>query len=189
MIYLKYFLLIFISCNSFAHIIHGESGFLHPLTGIDHMIAMIAVGAWSAQLGGGAIIKVPASFVIAMLIGGMLGFYSVALPYIELGIILSVLFLGLAIFFNHKSSLFLAIMSVLCFGVCHGYSHGTEMPSLANKYIYIFGFLATTASLHLIGAVGGLLILDKKYGYLILKLFGLFSFLIGLWLLYNKLSI
>src|SRR5216117_1372918 len=81
----------------------GGSGWLHPLTGIDHMLAMIAVGAWSAQLGKRAVLYVPAAFVAAMLFGGMLGFERFALAGIELGIALSVVLLGSAIALGHRT--------------------------------------------------------------------------------------
>ena len=145
---------------------------MHPLTGIDHMIAMIAVGAWSAQLGGKAIIYVPASFLFAMLRGGWLGFATIQIPGVEFGIALSVLILGIAIALNHKISLVIATLGVGMFGICHGYAHGNEIPNLANKYTYALGFLITTACLHLIGAIGGLIILENKRGSLYLRLCG-----------------
>lgn len=176
-----------INC-SFAHIIHGESGWMHPLSGIDHMTAMVAVGAWSAQLGGKAIFRVPAAFVVAMLIGGVIGFAHFKLPGTELGIAISVLALGLAIALNQKASLIPAVFGVGLFGICHGYAHGFEMPDMANKYLYAIGFLVTTASLHLTGAIGGVLILDNKNGHIWLRLCGLAAVIIGCWLIFPKLS-
>ncbi len=145
---------------------HGfvGSGWLHPLTGIDHMLAMIAVGAWSAQLGKRAVLYVPAAFVAAMLFGGMLGFERFALAGIEFGIALSVMLLGSAIALGHRTSLLLAALGVGLFGMCHGYAHGYEIPGMESTWVYALGFLITTACLHLIGAVGGILIWDRPQG-------------------------
>src|SRR5262245_21617508 len=121
---------------------------------------MIAVGAWSAQLGKYAVFSVPAAFVAAMLLGGMLGFEQFVVPGIELGIAVSVVMLGSAIALERRTPLFLAIVGVGLFGLCHGYAHGYEIPGMESKWMYASGFMITTASLHLIGAVGGILILE-----------------------------
>ena len=166
-----------------AHVLSGESGWLHPLSGIDHMIAMIAVGAWSAQLGGRAIFSVPLAFVVAMFIGGIIGFTHSNLPFAEKGIAVSVLLLGLAIALERRLPIFLAVVGVGLFGICHGYAHGYEMPSVTNKYFYVMGFLITTACLHLVGAIGGLLILENKHGRIYLRLCGGIAIIIGIWLI------
>lgn len=166
-----------------AHALPGESGWLHPLSGVDHMIAMIAVGAWSAQLGGRAIFSVPLAFVVAMFVGGVIGFTHISLPFTEKGIAVSVFLLGLAIALEHRLPIFLAIAGVGLFGICHGYAHGYEMPSMTNKYFYITGFLITTACLHLVGAIGGLLILEDKHGRIYLRLCGGIAIIIGIWLI------
>jgi urease accessory protein len=164
---------------------HGfvGSGWLHPLTGVDHMLAMIAVGAWSAQLGKHAVLYVPGAFVAAMLLGGVLGFEHFALPGIELGIALSVVLLGSAIALGHRTSLLLATLGVGLFGMCHGYAHGYEIPGLESKWLYASGFLITTASLHLIGAVGGMLILEHARGSRWLRFAGAMTATIGCYLL------
>src|SRR5215210_7377815 len=142
----------------------GGSGWLHPLTGSDHMLAMLAVGAWSAQLGKHALFDVPAAFVAAMVFGGTLGFEHVVLPGLELGIALSVVLLGSAIALERRTPLLLAAIGVGLFGMCHGYAHGYDIPSLESTWVYASGFIVTTASLHLIGAVGGMLILERAHG-------------------------
>lgn len=174
---------------SYAHIIHGESGWMHPLSGIDHMIAMIAVGAWSAELGGSAIFKVPMAFVFAMFIGGLIGFTRINLPWTEEGIALSVLLLGLAIAMVHRISILPAVIGVTIFGICHGYAHGYEIPDMANKYIYAIGFLVTTACLHIFGAIGGLLILENKNGKMWLRLCGVCATIVGVFLLAKSFNI
>jgi urease accessory protein len=149
---------------------HGftGSGWLHPLTGIDHMFAMLAVGAWSAQLGGRALYLVPAAFVCAMAVGGTLGFERLAVPGTEAGIALSILLLGIAICWERKLALPLAAIAVALFGVSHGYAHGYEMPLTQNRWSYAIGFLVTTAGLHVAGVAGGLLLLERpKGGYLL----------------------
>ena len=115
--------------SSHAHAISG-SGLLHPLNGIDHLIAMIAVGAYSVQLGGRAIYMVPLSFLAAMLVGGIIGFEKYILYYTELGIALSVALLGIAIGLKERLSIWLAVIGVGLFGICHGYAHGEELPFL-----------------------------------------------------------
>ncbi len=164
---------------------HGfvGSGWLHPLTGIDHMLAMIAVGAWSAQLGKHAVFYVPAAFVAAMLFGGMVGFEHFVLPGIEIGIALSVVMLGSAIALERRTPLFLAAIGVGLFGICHGYAHGYEIPSLESKWVYASGFLITTASLHLIGMAGGTLILEHPHGNRCLRFAGAMMATIGFYLL------
>jgi urease accessory protein len=164
---------------------HGfvGSGWLHPLTGIDHMLAMIAVGAWSAQLGKRAVLYVPAAFVGAMLFGGVLGFERFALAGIELGIAVSVVLLGSAIALERRTPVFLAALGVGLFGMCHGYAHGYEIPSMESTWMYASGFLITTASLHLIGAVGGILILEHARGSRWLRCAGAMIATIGLYLL------
>jgi len=154
-----------------AHGFSG-SGWLHPLTGIDHMFAMLAVGAWSAQLGGRALYFVPAAFVCAMAVGGTLGFERLVIPGTEAGIALSILLLGIAICWERRLALPLAAVAVALFGVSHGYAHGYEMPLTESKWSYAIGFLATTAGLHVAGAVGGLLLLDRPKGSYFLRCAG-----------------
>lgn len=165
---------------------HGfaGSGWLHPLTGIDHMCAMIAVGAWSAQLGGRAIWAVPTAFVCSMLVGGILGFNQIMLQYTEFGIALSVLLLGLAIALECKFGIYLAILGVGIFGLCHGWAHGYEIPSHENKITYALGFIITTACLHILGVVATLLMLEEKHGHTYLRLCGLTCTIVGTYLLF-----
>ncbi len=177
------FLFILISKTCFAHGYAG-SGWLHPLTGYDHMIAMIAVGAWSAQLGGKAIWQVPLAFVCSMLVGGVLGFEHVTVPATEYGIALSVLILGLAIMIECRIGVMIAIVGVGLFGICHGYAHGYEIPQNENRIIYVCGFLVTTICLHLVGAVGGLLLLHEKRGRLYLRCCGGVAMLVGSFLIF-----
>jgi urease accessory protein len=163
----------------FAHGFDG-SGWIHPLTGIDHMSAMIAVGAWSAQLGGPAIYLVPSAFVCAMAIGGTLGFERVVLPGTEAGIAVSILCLGIAICCERRLAIPLASAAVALFGACHGYAHGYEMPLTQDKLSYVVGFLTTTAGLHVTGAVGALLLLERPTGSVMLRAAGAMTAFAGL---------
>lgn len=149
-----------------------EAGWLHPLSGTDHLLAMIAIGAWSCQMGGRAVWMVPTAFVASMLLGGVLGFEQVDLPGVEIGIVLSVVLLGLAIGLEKTFPVPIAAIGVGLFGMFHGYAHGYEMPVMDDKLGYTFGFLSTTATLHVVGAVGAWGLLKLKYGRGILRLLG-----------------
>lgn len=151
----------------------SSQGWLHPLTGLDHLLAMVAVGAWSAQIGGRAIWLVPSAFVLCMLAGGLAGFHQFDIPGVESGIAASVLLLGLAIGTASIVPTWIAAATVGIFGVCHGYAHGYEMPVMDDKASYVCGFLLTTAALHLAGAVGALLLLKRERGGRYLKRAGL----------------
>ena len=171
--------------SSHAHAI-SSSGLLHPLTGIDHLIAMIAVGAYSVQLGGRAIYMVPVSFLVAMLVGGIIGFEQYILYYTELGIALSVALLGIAIGLKERLSLLLAVIGVGLFGICHGYAHGEELPFAENQFSYAAGFMFTTACLHLIGAFGADLIQKRiNKGDRLLQGLGFISAFIGVGLIFQ----
>lgn len=142
----------------------GGSGWIHPLTGVDHMLAMVAVGLWSAQLGGRALAGVPVAFVVAMAIGSAVGVQRHPVDGIEAWIALSVLALGIAIAVHKRLAWPVAAAASLVFGLAHGYVHGLEMPDTAPLG-YAAGFLATTAGLHVAGAVAGLLLLEENAGH------------------------
>jgi len=180
----KWFLviLILLSKYSLAHGF-GTNGLLHPLTGADHILAMVAVGAWSAQMGGKAIYLVPCSFLAMMFLGGITGIEMIAIGKIDWMIALSVILLGLAIYLNKKISLLIASLAVGTFGFCHGYAHGTEIPHAFNAGEYITGFTITTFGLHVIGAVGTLLLLEEKSGPGNLRLLGAVTAFVGACLL------
>lgn len=161
------------------------AGWLHPLSGIDHLLAMIAVGAWSVQIGGRAVWLVPASFVCFMFLGGVLGFEHLELPFTETGVALSVVLLGLAIAFRQRLPLPIAAAATALFGIFHGYAHGYEMPLMQNKLIYTTGFLTTTATLHLVGAFGAHFLQKARTGNRLLRVSGALSALCGVWLVIN----
>lgn len=163
----------------------GGSGLLHPLTGIDHILAMVAVGAWSAQIGGRGIYLVPCCFLVMMVIGGVAGTTIIAINNIDWLISFSIILLGLAIFIDKKVSVFIAGLAVGAFGFTHGYAHGAEIPHNLNVYEYIIGFTITTLALHFIGAVGGLLILEERKGPKQLQVLGAITSVVGVYLLFR----
>ena len=165
------------------------SGFLHPLLGLDHLLAMLAVGILSAQIGGRALWTVPATFVGTMAIGAILGIFGVALPFVEYGITLSVLILGIAIFFGDRIPEWAALIAVVFFALFHGNAHGTEIPVVTNTLglliAYILGFLIATAGLHVIGALIGVLIRRMERGHTLMRIGGLAITLMGVFLIVN----
>jgi len=139
-----------------AHSAGGESagfatGLTHPISGWDHILAMVAVGLWGAQLGRPAIWILPVTFPMVMAFGGMLGLLGIGLPGIEFGIALSAIALGFAVFREAKPKLWIAAVIVGVFAIFHGHAHGTELPPGGNGLLYSIGFVIATGTLHLIG--------------------------------------
>jgi len=133
------------------------SGLGHPLTGLDHICAMIAVGLWAAQCGRRARWLVPLTFVSIMVIGGILGMGGVGIPYVEQGIAASVLVLGIFIAAAVRLPLAASAAIVGLFALFHGYAHGAEMSGTVSGFTYEIGFVTATASLHLSGLSFGLM--------------------------------
>lgn len=154
--------LVFAPMLAHAHPGHDVSGFAagvaHPLHGLDHILAMVAVGLWAAQLGGRARWLVPASFVSVMALGGALGMAGVPLPFAEQGIFASVLILGVLIAAAVRLPVPASMAVVGLFALCHGHAHGLEMPGTAAGLAYGAGFVLATALLHTAGIGTGLLI-------------------------------
>lgn len=140
---------------AFAHPGHGEHGLVaglaHPLTGLDHLLAMFAVGLWAAQQQGAARLALPCTFVGTMLVGGLLGFEGLQLPFMETGIAASVLALGLCVALAVRPPLPLAMAATALFALAHGVAHGLELPDLSSPWLYALGFVAATAALHAAG--------------------------------------
>lgn len=131
------------------------AGLLHPWLGLDHLLAMTAVGLVAAQMGGRALWALPAAFLGAMIIGGTLGMLGLALPGVEMAIALSIIVLGIALAISQKWPLLAAAAIVAACGAFHGHAHGTEMPALAAPIAYAIGFIAATAVLHIVGVTAG----------------------------------
>jgi urease accessory protein len=132
------------------------SGFHHPLSGWDHILAMVAVGLWGAQLGAPAIWVLPVTFPMMMAFGGFLGLVGVPLPGVEVGIALSAIVLGVAVLLEWKSKLALAMTIVAIFAVFHGYAHGSELAPGTSALAYSLGFVVATGCLHGVGIALGL---------------------------------
>jgi len=150
------------SHNAFAHEQTGiagglTSGFMHPLTGLDHLVAMVAVGLWGAQLGAPAIWVLPITFPLVMAVGGVLGVLGIPLPLPELFISLSALVLGAVVAARARWPFAAACAVVAVFAIFHGYAHGAELPRAANPLAYGVGFVVATGLLHLCGIAIGTL--------------------------------
>lgn len=130
-------------------------GFLHPLGGLDHILAMLGVGLLGYVLGGRALWLVPAAFVGMMAAGGGLALAGVAIPFVELGIALSVVVIGGALVFGTSLPVVAAMILAGGFAVFHGHAHGSEMPLAASGLSYGLGFMAATALLHGLGLTLG----------------------------------
>ncbi len=133
------------------------NGFLHPLTGLDHLVAMVAVGLWGAQLGPPGIWVLPICFPTVMAVGGLLGIAGVPLPWTELVIAASALVLGVAVAVALRVPFWAAAIIAGIFAVFHGYAHGLELPGAANPLAYGIGFVVATGMLHASGILIGLL--------------------------------
>ena len=133
------------------------SGFAHPLGGLDHVVAMVAVGLWGAFLGAPAVWLLPVVFPLVMAFGGVLGAAGLPLPSVEVGIALSAVVLGLMVAGAQRPPLWVAAILVGAFAVFHGHAHGTELPAKANALAYSAGFVAATGILHLAGIALSLL--------------------------------
>lgn len=160
------------------------SGFLHPILGLDHLLAMVAVGLISAQMGGKAIWTVPAAFVAAMALGGVIGLVGIPIPAVEYGITGSVLILGLALVANKKLPMWAVMLVVALFAMFHGHAHGTELPALSDTIgliiAYVAGFLIATAGLHVVGALIGIMATRNKKGEMVLRVGGAALAVVGI---------
>jgi urease accessory protein len=144
-----------------AHEQQGQAqGFLtglrHPISGWDHVLAMIAVGLWGAQLGAPALWLLPITFPMMMAAGGFIGLVGIRLPGVEIGVALSALLLGLAVATEAKPKMASCMALVAMFAIFHGHAHGTELPPGQNGLMYSIGFVTATGCLHAIGIAIGL---------------------------------
>ena len=154
--------LVFLNGSAFAHTTPGQAegfvtGFLHPLSGLDHVLAMVAVGIWGAQLKRPAIWVLPIAFPLVMAIGGVLGIRGVPLPGVEIGVAASAVVLGIVILLELRPPLWVAGAIAATFAIFHGYAHGVELPKAASPLTYALGFVLATGTLHLCGILFGLL--------------------------------
>jgi len=185
------FLLLFFSSALSAHeaqsLPYGPflSGITHPVLGFDHLLAMVSVGMISAQIGGRAIWTVPATFVVVMFFGGLLGLNYGGLTGYEIGIAISVLLLGSALAADKKLKAGFAMIAVAVFAVFHGYAHGEEIPTIAEPPPYVAGFMTGTIILHIAGVVLADISTHYEKGKILLRFLGGFIALSGMYFLIN----
>ena len=189
----KFLLTIFLlgaSSAAFAHPGHNVSdfaaGLMHPFSGLDHLLAMLAVGLWAAQgntkkRGGRKIWLLPATFITMLAVGAVIAMQWQTLPLIESGIAASVLALGLLVALSQQLPLIVSIALTALFGLLHGYAHGLELPESAAPSAYALGFLATTALLHLSGIAAGIFT-RNRFDFLA-KSLGIAIAASGIWML------
>jgi len=153
-------------CFAIAHVGRGDAGgglwagVLHPVSGLDHIVAMVALGIWAAQLGAPAIWLLPIAFPLVVALGGALGALGVPVPGVEVGIALSAITFGLMIALSVRAPRRIAVSALLgllvaAFAIFHGYAHGAEIPESANAISYAAGFVLATGLLHGLGIVLG----------------------------------
>ncbi|MDD1780701.1 HupE/UreJ family protein [Enterovibrio sp. ZSDZ35] len=155
---------------AFAHTGHGESGLLagllHPITGLDHFLALLAIGIWAVLLKNGgrknAALQVPVAFLLALLFGASMALWGASIPMVETGIATSVLLLGLLLVAGKSLPLLATLPITVSFALVHGFAHGTEMPLSVNIAAYLFGFLLSSAMLILCGSVFATVMLKAK---------------------------
>ena len=169
--------------SAYAHVQQGQAvsfmtGLEHPWSGLDHVLAMIAVGLWGAQLGNPAIWILPITFPMVMSLGAMMGLLGIPLPGIEIGIAVSAIVLGIMVLGEFRLKLVVAAIIVGCFAVFHGHAHGTELPGAANPLAYSAGFVISTGMLHLSGIAFGLLV-RWPAGKIAVRTFGVIISLAG----------
>jgi urease accessory protein len=150
------------AADAWAHVEKGQAagfttGLGHPWSGLDHILAMVAVGLWGAQLGNPAIWILPVTFPMVMAMGAFLGLVGMPVPGVEVGIALSALFLGIMVLGELRPPLAAAAVLVGVFAVFHGHAHGTELPAGQSGLLYSMGFVMATGCLHGIGIAIGLI--------------------------------
>lgn len=162
-------------------------GLTHPVLGLDHFLAMVGVGIVSSMIGGRAIWTVPGMFVAAMAVGALLGRFEGSLSgtVIEVGIALSVVFIGVAIAGEGRVPTAVIAGAVLFFGFFHGYAHGVEIPDVARPALYAFGFLVGTALIHLLGVLIGEVAKRYTTGTSVLRVLGIAFSATGLLILFG----
>lgn len=159
-----------------AHPVPGDSGLLaglvHPVGGIDHMLAMISVGVVSARRGRTWIVLVPSLFVLGMLLGGGLGYQGFSVPYAESGVAASVLLVGLVTLLDRDILPWVVALPVAAFGLCHGYAHVAEMPAETSAMPFTFGFVTATVGLHVMGLFLGMISTEIAHGRRVITIVG-----------------
>jgi len=160
------------------------SGFIHPFSGVDHLLAMVSVGLWGAFLGRPLLYVLPMVFPAMMVVGAIMGMFVVPVPPVEIGIAVSVLVLGLCIALPVRAPVWAACLVVAMFAVFHGYAHGKELPSAADPISYSAGFVLATGLLHVSGICLGFLN-DRPGGMLATRSIGGVIAGVGAWFVFQ----
>jgi urease accessory protein len=173
----------------FAHAEKGVAagfvtGFHHPISGWDHIVAMIAVGLWGAELGAPAIWLLPVTFPLMMAVGGFIGLIGIPLPGVEIGIGISALALGVLVALERKLPIPVCMAIVAIFAIFHGYAHGAELKPGTSALAYSLGFVVSTGCLHGIGILIGL-IHTRPVGRMIVRVAGCLIALAGAFFTYR----
>lgn len=174
-----------------AHVERGQAagfftGLAHPISGWDHVLAMIAVGLWGAQLGNPAIWILPVTFPMIMAFGGMLGLIGIPVPGVEIGIAVSAMALGIMVLGEIRPRLAVAAVLVGFFAIFHGHAHGTELPAGQSGLLYSMGFVVATGCLHGVGISIGL-IHRWTAGKIVLRVAGAFVAIAGCYFFWGAL--
>jgi len=177
---------------AWAHVEGGQAagfitGMQHPWSGLDHVLAMIAVGLWGAQLGNPALWLLPIAFPMMMAMGAMMGLVGIPVPGVEIGIALSAIVLGTMILATLRPKLAVAVVMVGVFAIFHGHAHGTELPPGQSGLLYSMGFVIATGCLHGLGITLGL-INGLPAGKLALRGAGTFIAAMGVMFLWRSLT-
>jgi urease accessory protein len=177
---------------AFAHVERGQAigfvtGLQHPWSGLDHVLAMVAVGLWGAQLGNPAIWVLPVTFPLVMSLGAMMGLLGIPLPGIEIGIAVSAILLGSMVAGEVRPKMVVAALLVGFFAIFHGHAHGTELPAGQSGMLYSMGFVIATGCLHAIGITLGL-VHRWPAGRLALRGAGAFIAVMGVTFLWRALA-
>lgn len=185
-------LIIFLPSYAFAHVERGQAagfvtGLQHPWSGLDHVLAMIAVGLWGAQLGNPAMWLLPVTFPMVMAMGAMMGLLGIPVPGIEIGIALSAILLGTLVVGEIRPKMIIAVLLVAVFAIFHGHAHGTELPAGQSGMLYSMGFVIATGCLHGIGITLGL-VHRWPVGKLVLRGAGAFIAVMGVTFLWRALA-
>lgn len=175
---------------AWAHVEEGQAaGFMtglhHPWSGLDHILAMVAVGLWGAQLGSPALWLLPIAFPMMMAVGAMMGLVGIPVPGVEIGIALSAIVLGAMILAEVRPKLAIAIAMVGVFAIFHGHAHGTELPDGQSGLLYSMGFVIATGCLHGLGVALGL-VNSLPAGRLALRGAGSFIAVMGMFFLWKS---
>lgn len=178
--------------TAWAHVESGQaggfvSGLRHPVSGLDHVLAMVAVGLWGAQLGPPAVWMLPVAFPMMMAFGGMLGLMGLPVPGIEIGIAVSGIVLGALIIWEAQIPLAAALVVVALFAIFHGHAHGTERMPGQSAILYSLGFVIATGMLHAAG-IGIGVIHRWQTGRLALRFAGSLIMVGGLYFLWRAIA-